>query len=161
VNPKTVAKWRKRQSVDDLPMGPHERRSSVLSELEEAAVVAFRIQTRLPLDDIFIALRPAIPRLTRSSLHRCLQHHGISRLPRPAKQRRGQFDPCELGYFHIDFAEVLTAREKGYLFIAVDRVSKLAFARIYRRATVLTAGGFLRSLIPDVPYPIHTVLTDN
>jgi hypothetical protein len=36
VNPKTVAKWRRRRSLDDLPMGPHER--SALSELEEAAV---------------------------------------------------------------------------------------------------------------------------
>jgi hypothetical protein len=39
VNPKTVAKWRRRQSVEDLPMGPHERTSSVPSELEEAAVM--------------------------------------------------------------------------------------------------------------------------
>jgi hypothetical protein len=28
---------------------------------------------------------------------------------------------------------------KAFLFVAVDRVSKLAFARIYRQATVLTA----------------------
>jgi transposase-like protein len=39
VNPKTVAKWRKRASVDDAPMGPRERRSSVLSKEEEALVV--------------------------------------------------------------------------------------------------------------------------
>jgi transposase InsO family protein len=161
VNPKTVAKWRRRRSVDDLPMGPHERKSSVLSELEEAAVVAFRAQTRLPLDDVFIALRPAIPNLTRSTLHRCLQRHGISRLPRPARKRRGRFDPCELGFFHIDFAEVRTAREKAFLFVAVDRVAKLAFARIYRKATVLTAGAFIKVLIRSVPYRIHTVLTDN
>lgn len=133
----------------------------MLSDLEEAAVVAFRAQTRLPLDDVFVALRPAIPDLTRSTLHRCLQRHGISRLPRPAWKRRGQFAPCELGFFHIDLAEVRTARERGYIFIGVDRASKLAFARIYRQATVLTAGAFLKVLIRHVPYRIHTVLTDN
>jgi transposase-like protein len=142
-------------------MGPKHPHSTTLSDVEEAAVVAFRVQTRLPLDDVFIALKPAIPRLTRSTLHRCLQRHGISRLPRAKRQRRGQFEACELGFFHIDQTEVRTAKERAFLFVAVDRVSKLAFARIYRRATLLTAGAFLKSLIRSVPYRIHTVLTDN
>jgi transposase-like protein len=119
------------------------------------------VQTRLPLDDIFVALKPAIPRLTRSTLHRCLQRRGVSRLPRPKRQRRGHFDACEIGFFHIDIAEVRTAREKAFLFVAVDRVSKLAFARIYRKSGMLTAGAFLKSLIHSVPYRVHTVPTAN
>ena len=39
INPKTVAKWRKRQTVDDLKTGPTEPRSTVLTEAEEAAMV--------------------------------------------------------------------------------------------------------------------------
>jgi hypothetical protein len=35
----------------------------------------------LPLDDCLYALQPTIPHLTRSSLQRCLQRNGISRLP--------------------------------------------------------------------------------
>src|ERR687890_1719940 len=81
VNQKTVAKWRKRTSDADLPTGPREPRSTVLSIQEEAVVVAFRRHTLLPLDDCLYALQPTIPHLTRSSLHRCLQRHGISRLP--------------------------------------------------------------------------------
>jgi hypothetical protein len=61
-------------------MGPKERRSSVLSAIEEAAIVALQVQARLPLDDMFTALKNVLPHLTRSSLHRCLQRHGISRL---------------------------------------------------------------------------------
>jgi len=45
INEKTVLKWRKRQSVEDMPMGPRERRSTVLSPMEEAAIVALRVQT--------------------------------------------------------------------------------------------------------------------
>lgn len=52
INPKTVAKWRKRECVHDAPMGPKEVRSTVLSLEEEAAVVAFRKHTLLPLDEI-------------------------------------------------------------------------------------------------------------
>src|SRR3712207_3838313 len=51
INPKTVAKWRKRPSVQDERTGPKEPRSTVLSIEEEAIVVAFRRHTLLPLDD--------------------------------------------------------------------------------------------------------------
>ena len=62
-------------------MGPTEPRSTVLTEAEEAMFVTFRRHTLLPLDDCLYALQPTIPHLTRSALHRCLQRHGISRLP--------------------------------------------------------------------------------
>jgi transposase len=78
----TVQKWRSRQTSTDARMGPKEPRSSVLSVEDEAVIVAFRRHTLLPLDDCLYALQPTIPHLTRSSLHHCLQRHGISRLPR-------------------------------------------------------------------------------
>jgi transposase-like protein len=42
INPKTVAKWRKRTTVEDLKTGPREPRSTVLTEAEESMIVAFR-----------------------------------------------------------------------------------------------------------------------
>ena len=42
VNPKTIAKWKARSSVSDLPTGPKQPRSTALSAEEEAVVVAFR-----------------------------------------------------------------------------------------------------------------------
>src|SRR5277367_1417022 len=47
VNPRTVAKWKARSSVSDLPTGPKQPRSTVLSAEEEAVVVAFRRHTLL------------------------------------------------------------------------------------------------------------------
>lgn len=44
-------------------------------------MVAFRRHALLRLDDCLHALQATIPHLTRSSLHRCLQRHGISLLP--------------------------------------------------------------------------------
>ena len=109
INPKTVAKWRNREGVDDAAMGRKEIRSSVLSIEEEAAVVAFRKHTLLPLDDCLYALQASIPHLTRSSLHRCLQRHGISRLPDvEGTKPRKKFKQYPIGYFHIDIAEVRT-----------------------------------------------------
>jgi len=42
INPKTVDKWRKRNSVEDLRTGPKNPRSTVLSVEEEAMIVAYR-----------------------------------------------------------------------------------------------------------------------
>jgi hypothetical protein len=49
INPKTVAKWKKRDHVQDAVMGPKETHSTVLSAEEEAVIVAFRKHTLLPL----------------------------------------------------------------------------------------------------------------
>ena len=51
INQKTVAKWKRRTAVKDLPTGPKDARSTVLSIEEEAIIVAFRKHTLLPLDD--------------------------------------------------------------------------------------------------------------
>jgi hypothetical protein len=111
INQKTVAKWRKRTCVADLPTGPRTARSTVLTIDEEAIIVAFRRHTLLPLDDCLYALQPSIPHLTRSSLHRCLQRHDISRLPEVTgdKPVKKAFKAYPIGYFHVDIAEVQTA----------------------------------------------------
>lgn len=163
ISPTTVQKWRKRTHVSDAPMGPKVIHSTVLTTEEEAMVVAFRRHTLLPLDDCLYALQPSIPHLTRSSLHRCLQRHGISRLPalegEAAEKKR--FKAYPIGYFHIDIAQVQTAEGKLYLFVGIDRTSKFAFAHLEEKATVATASAFLKALIEIVPYDIHTILTDN
>ncbi len=163
VNPKTVMKWRGRDSVDDLPMGPKEPRSTVLSPEEEALCVAFRKHTLLPLDDCLYALQATIPHLTRSSLHRLFQRHDISRLPETDgdRPRRKKFKAYPIGYFHIDIAEVRTEEGKLYMFVAIDRTSKFAFVELHEKAKRRTAKEFLNRLVKAVPYKIHTVLTDN
>src|SRR3546814_16436081 len=85
--------------------------------------------------------------LTRSSLHRCLQRHGISRLPKADREKPKKFKKYEIGYFHVDIAELRYEGGRGFLYVEVDRTSKLVFARIYRRATKLDAAAFLRVLI--------------
>jgi len=163
INPKTVAKWKRRASVADLRTGPKEPKSTSLSIEEEAIVVAFRQHTLLALDDCLYALQATIPHLTRSSLHRCLQRHGISRLPdvEDGKGIKRKFKTYPIGYFHIDIAEVRTAEGRLYLFVAVDRTSKFAYTELHERAPTRIAAEFLRNLIKAVPYRIHTILTDN
>ena len=163
INQKTVAKWKARTSVADRPTGPKEPKSTVLSIEDEAIVVAFRRHTLLPLDDCLYALQATIPHLTRSSLHRCLQRHGISRPPdvdsdKPTKRK---FKTYAIGYFHIDIAEARTAEGQLHLFVAIDRTSKFAFVQLAKTANAAIACGFLEALVAAVLYSVHTVLTDN
>ena len=144
-------------------MGPAEPHSTVLSIEHEAMIVAFRRHSLLLLDDCLYALQPAIPHLTRSSLHRCLQRHGISRLPdmdtdAPAKRK---FKAYPIGFFHIDIAEVRSGEGKLYMFVAIDRTSKFAITRLYEQADRPTAVTFLQTVLEAVPYKINIILTDN
>lgn len=160
LNPKTVQKWKNRESVEDAPMGPR-RPNTVLSEADEALICAFRRKTELPLDDCLLALKDEIPQLTRSNLHRCLQRHSLSRLPKPEKPVKKRFKAYEIGYMHVDICEVRIGEGKRYLYVGVDRTSKFVFAEVHASATASAAVRFLRNLALALPYRIHTVLTDN
>ena len=162
INPETVAKWKRRTSTADAAHQPKAPSSTVLTVEEEAIIVAFCKHPLLPLDDCLYALQATIPHLTRSSLHRCLQRHGISQLPdiEGDKPDKKKFKAYPISFFHIDIAEVRTEEGKLYLFVAIDRTAKIAFAKLEREANRLTATAFLESLIDAIHYKIHTVLTD-
>jgi transposase InsO family protein len=163
LNPKTIAKWRRRTTTADRPMGPTRPRSTVLTEAEEAIVVEFRRRTLLPLDDVLGCLRETIPSLSRSALHRCLVRHGISRLPRDEERasKRKRFAETTIGYVHIDVCELRLAQGKLFLFLAIDRVSKFVHVAFFDANTKANGAAFLHEVVAVFPYRIHTVLTDN
>lgn len=163
LNPKTIIKWKRRSFTKDADMGPKHPRSTVLTLEEEAVIVAFRKHTLLPLDDCLYALQSTIPHLARSSLHRCLQRHNISRIPNIDDEVKGKkkFKQYSIGYFHIDIAEVRTEEGRLHLFVAIDRTSKFTYVELHNTATKPIAAEFLRNLVKILPYKIHTVLTDN
>ncbi len=163
--PSIPRRWRNGRSATLRTMPGWVRKSRVprFWRQKEAACVAFRKHTLLPLDDCLYALQSSIPTLTRSSLHRLFQRHNISRLPEVEgeKPARKKFAPYPIGYFHIDIAEVRTEEGKLYLFVAIDRTSKFAYAELLPKYGKMEAAQFLRNLIATVPYKIHTILTDN
>ncbi len=137
------------------------REQTLLSYAGSSA--ALRLASISARQDFWCEVPATIPRLSRSSLHRCLQRHGISRLPdtegdKPAKKK---FKAYPIGYFHVDIAEVQTAEGKMYLYVAIDRTSKFTFIQLVKKTGRTSASTFLDALIQAVPYKIHTVLTDN
>jgi hypothetical protein len=130
----TVLKWRNRSKTTDAPKGPTAK-STILTPAEEAVIVEFGRRTLLPLDDALGCLRDTIPNLSRSALHRCLQRHGISRLPAgETTEKRKRFKTYDIGYVHINSAELPHADGKLVMFLAIDRVSKFTYVEFQERA---------------------------
>ncbi len=162
INPKTVLKWRRRSTTADATMGPKQPRSTVLTPAEEAIVVEFRRRTLLPLDDVMGCLKDTIPNLSRSALHRCLQRHGISRLPKAEiAETRKRFKTYEIGYVHIDSCELRHAEGKLVMFLAIDRISKFTYVEFHDHAGKTEGAAFLKNVVAAFPYKINKVLTDN
>ena len=150
INPKTVLYWKHAGRIDDKKSGPTNPRSTVLSETDEQMICEFRRVTKFSLDDVFIALKDKIPALTRSNLHRCLQRHGLSRLPPEETDAKATpkktFKTYDIGYVHIDITEIRLTDRKVYLFVGIDRVSKYAYVELVDRMTTGNAVTFLKFL---------------
>jgi len=97
------------------------------------------------LGDCLYALQATIPHLIRSSQHRFLQRHGISK----ARKIDGEvsatriFESYSIGHFYIYLAKALTVEGKLYMFVVIDRTSKFAFVELHERATTRIADDFL------------------
>lgn len=112
IYPKTVAKWNKHESTADRRTGPTVPRSTVLSMEQEAILVAFRKHALLRLDDCLYAVQATIPQLTRS---RCIVVWSVTAPAVCPRSRvtslvRKKLDTYPISFFHIDLAEVRTAK---------------------------------------------------
>lgn len=165
INQKTVLRWKHADGVEDKKSGPKNPRSTVLTEAQEEIICEFRRLTKFSLDDVLISLKEKIPALTRSNLHRCLQRHGLSRLPEgdgaSLKASKKKFKEYDIGFVHIDITEIRLGKQKLYMFVGICRVSKYAYLELHERMTQALATSFLENMIEDCPFKIHTILTDN
>lgn len=162
LNPKTISKWKKRSSFLDNRSGP-KCPKSVLTKKEQAIICEFRRITKLPLDDVFVALKNQIPKLSRSNLYRCLKRNKLNILPREKTEKRPikKFKNYKIGFVHIDIAQVQTKEGKAYLFVGVDRKTRSVYAEIYAKMTIKNSCVFLKNLIAHFSFKIHKILTDN
>ena len=107
-------------------------------------------------------LKDAIPNLSSSALHRCLQRHGVSRLPVEETQSAARGSRrYEIGYVHIHSCELRHADGKLVMFLAIDRVSKFTYVEFHDSAGKMEGSAFLKAVVEVFPYKIDTVLTDN
>ena len=120
LNPKTVDKWKRRKTTAYASMGPKHPVSTTLNAVEEALIVVFRKHARLALNDCLERLKPLIPKLSRSALHRCLKRYAVSRIPGGgAKTLRGREGDRELGVVTLRAVALPETGEDACLLFAI------------------------------------------
>ena len=87
-------------------MVPEERRSRVLSALEEAAIVLLRVQARLPLDDVYIALKDVILKVSERDQAHCI------------RENLWEFDAGEFRFWlnvNVGYLDILDERQQTFV----------------------------------------------
>jgi hypothetical protein len=117
INPKTVAKWKHRNSVEDAPMDRRSRGSQVLNMGEINLFCRLRKQSNLPLDKCHHHLKQIFPWLCRSTLYRCFLRHGLGRID----DRSDEMSAIELSLLIKDTSErAIILREYTNMFVGMQ-----------------------------------------
>ncbi len=100
--------------------------------------------------------------ISRSSIYRCLKQEGINTVPQEKKDIAKKFKAYKPGYLRI----VVTYLPKFngqdyYLFIAIDRATRLLFYHIYENKTAQSTEDFMDKCIAFFSMKITHILTDN
>jgi len=160
----TVHHWKHALDCHDRSTRPHTI-THALSDQEEAMVLWMRRHGKLSLDDLLDGILPVLPQARRSSLHRLLQRHGCSRLPKTEQQPSGQpgvFKDYDPGFLHIDcFYLPKLEGQKYYCFVAIDRATRFVFLEVYEHKNKEAATDFLNKCLQLYPFTIRKILTDN
>ena len=157
----TCNKWKKTNHVTDKSHRPEVIHYSVDKSFW-TLIKQVRTKTKLPLDELFHSLHTYIPNLNRTNCYRILLHYRLNRLNEKEKRELRKFATYPPGFLHIDcFYLPKINGQKTYVYLAVDRATRLIFLRAYHRKGKEEAADFLIQALSFYPYRIHTVLTDN
>jgi len=165
----TILKWKHRDELTDKSCRP-KRLRTVLSELDEWIICEVRKTALINIDDLSELLRPFIPAVNRYNIYRCLKRHGMEQLDKMTTSKENsklahkEFKIYEPGYVHVDIKVMPKLKgepEKKYLFVSIDRATRLVYVSLKDNKDAKSAKEFLDELIRFYPYRIEKVLTDN
>ena len=157
VNRKTIAKWKAREVTSDERMGPKSPRSTLLSQEDDVIILAYRWRTRLALNDCHLRLRPLMPKLSRSMLHRCLKRHGLGRIgptatcPLLTTAALGGPFIFEIAVHEVTFRDPDDGIGVCYsVFLAVEEITRDVYGEV-ANPTPENAAAFLARLVDHFP----------
>jgi hypothetical protein len=143
VSTKTIKKWRTREIIEDKSSRPHNIQYA-LTETERQIIKVVRTLSWMQLDDLFDCVSEYIPKANRSNVYRTLVDFGINRVPEEQREKAKKFKEYEPGYLHIDVTYLPRIDgQKDYLFVAIDRATRLLYINIFPNKTAANATTFL------------------
>ena len=108
--------------------------------------------------------------IARSSVHRILGTHGMSRLPanqkhRPHKQRWRRYEKAQPGHrlqLDVKFLERIPGTKKRlFQFTAIDDCTRIRVLKVYDACNQTTAIRFIDEVLRRLPFRVLVVQTDN
>lgn len=157
----TVLKWKKRTSLEDRSARPKTIHYT-LTDFEQSLFVALRKSTWLPLDALTQMVFGSQSTTFRSAVYRTLKRNDVNRVPKEQKEKAKKFKDYPPGYLHIDVTYLPKIEGKRtYLFVAIDRATRMVFYKFYEAKTSTNAEHFVQKCIDFYPFKITHILTDN
>ena len=161
VSRQTICKWRKAETPEDNSCAP-KKITYALTEEEKGLAITLRRSTWFSLDEIWEMLLDNNPTISRSSVSRCFVKAGINKVPKEQREKAKKFKEYSPGYLHMDvtYLPKLDGRKK-YLFVAIDRATRVIFYWIYNNKEASSTVDFMDKVIDFFPFTITHILTDN
>jgi len=157
----TIFKWKNRKDTNDLSSRP-KNINYALTLIEIALALAVRRTSWLPLDEIWEMILDINPVVSRSSIYRLFQRNKINTVPQKEKEKAKKFKEYEPGYIHVDVTYLPKFNGiKCYLFVAIDRATRLMYYKVYEAKTSENTEAFMLECIDFFPFKLTHVLTDN
>lgn len=161
ISENTVGKWKKREKLYDAISRPHSIHYA-LTSLEKELVKSVRRTSWLPLDEVTEIIRQIKPTATRSAVYRTLKAANLNKIPQKEQEKAKKFKAYEPGFLHIDVTYLPKIDGKRqYLFVAIDRATRIIFYQIYDAKSADNAQEFVCRCISFFPFKITHILTDN
>ncbi len=161
----TIARWKRRGNPRDRSSRPQRLHKALPPEA--APILGWlRKDWLMDLDTVWLALRQTVfPQLSRSAVYRelvRLQLHQLKALRPPRQRRRGKFRACPPGFLHVDvFYLPRLDRQRRYLFVAIDRATRLLTTQVSDTRETASALAFLAHCQRFYPFRLYRILTDN
>ncbi|MGB1043170.1 MAG: DDE-type integrase/transposase/recombinase [Tenacibaculum sp.] len=157
----TVRKWKRREILTDRSSVPKNIKYT-LSDIQQSILVALRKSTWLPLDEITEQFFAENPNKYRSAVYRTFVRNNVNKVPQKIKEKAKKFKEYAPGYLHIDVTYLPRIKDKKYyLFVAIDRATRLLYYRIYEEKSSTNAKDFVQKCLNFFPFKITHILTDN
>lgn len=161
VNRKTVSKWKKRNFQHDKSSKPNIIHYA-LCEIEKELIRVVRKLTWWSKEVIAEALESKIEKINPSNVYRTLKSFGINSAPEEKKAEWKKFKEYLPGFIHIDVAYLpVIEGKRQYLFVAIDRATRLIYFKPYDSKTAENAKAFLKECKNFFPFHVQKLLTDN
>ena len=114
------------------------------------------------MDEIFESVLELNPKVSRSSVYRCLKRKKLNIAPKDIKEKAMKFKEYDPGFLHIDVTYLPRIDgKKLYLFVAIDRATRLLIFKAYDSRSAKSTDDFMNECFAFFPFEITHILTDN